>query len=592
MKIIDEKIKTPVAELVDTSYQKRFLRRFIMLIITIVLGQTVFYLLTENIWLSAFNSLILLALWFGVWILGKYSYNLASSFIILLCLVIILSSILTTGLGNSTIFWFFIFPILATFLKGKRGGGVWLMILVLILAALYLAVQLGYVETFAISYDATTFQQLIISISLVALFIYFYQDSIDQKTTLIQDKEKKLSDIYTQLQDAIHRREAMSQSLQENLTELERKKARDVALLQSIGEGVIAVDSEGKIIFINPTVERMFNYYETKLEGKPYDHMFQLYDESGEPVPPDQSPLHKTLQKRTPERSDAYFYRNYNEELIPVAVTSTPIELDGEYIGAIEVFRDTSEERAIARAKDEFVSLASHQLRTPLNAIKWYTERLLKTAKLEPKELSYLETIHEDSVRMTDLLGDYLNVSRLELKTTDLQSKNIDPVQIIEDSLQDLAPLIKEKSLEIKRKIPDELAINTDAKLLSMVVQNLVSNAVKYTPDNGTITISATKYSGADERYKEGIVMSVEDTGMGIPTEEQSKLFTKLFRAKNALTSDEEGTGLGLYTTKAAIDRLGGRIWFDSKPGKGSQFSVTLPDLDNDIMQKTGESHE
>ncbi len=528
---------------------------------------------------ATFNSLVIIGLWLSLAVLKHHSYHLTSSLVILLMLSLVMFSILTTGLGNNTVFWFFIFPIIATFLKGKHGGSIWLLILVLILAILFISVDAGYVQAFEISYDASTFQQLIFSISLVAVFIYFYQDSLDQKATMLKEKEEKLSSIYTRLQEEMGRREEASQSLERNLQVLERKKARDLALLQSIGEGVIAVDAGGEIIMINSVVEKMFNIYEKDVVGKAYSEVFTLYNESGNPIPPSKSPLHQTIQSQEMQKSDRYFYRNYNNQPFPVAITASPIMLDGQNIGVVEVLRDISEEKAIAKAKDEFVSLASHQLRTPLSAIKWYAERLLKTLKMSAKEKEYMNTIYEDSARMSGLLSDYLNVSRLELKTEKLKIEKVSPEDIVKNVTKDLEPMIEDKKLKVETKISGNIKINSDRKLLDMIIQNLISNAVKYSKEKGHITISLSKYSGKDSHFKDGLVISVEDTGMGIPLDEQSKLFTKLFRAKNALTSNVEGTGLGLYTMKAAVDRLGGIVWFDSKPGKGTHFSITVPDM-------------
>ncbi|MEX0668431.1 MAG: PAS domain-containing sensor histidine kinase [Candidatus Saccharimonadales bacterium] len=577
-----------ISQLVDTSYQERFLKRFIFLIISIVLIQTTYFIFNDTLMQAAFNCLVLVGLWVSLLVLKKHSYELTSSLVILLTLSLVMFSVLTTGLGNNTIFWFFIFPIIATFLKGKHGGSIWLLILVLILATMFVGVDLGYIQVLEISYDASTFQQLILSIFLVAIFIYFYQDSLDQKAIMLKEKEEKLASIYTRLQEEIKRREKIGETLEQNLEALGHKEARDLALLQSIGEGVIATDASGEIIMINSVVEKMFNLYEKDVLGKSYSETFTLYNESGNPIPPSQSPLRQTIDKQEPQKSDRYFYRNYNGQPFPAVITASPILLDGQHIGVVEVFRDISEEKAIAKAKDEFISLASHQLRTPLSAIKWYAERLLKTLKLNSKDKEYMQTIYEDSARMSGLLSDYLNVSRLELKTENLNIAKINPEDVIKNILKDLNPLIKDKSLKVETKMSGTINIHTDSKLLDMIAQNLISNAVKYTPENGQVTISLSKYSGKDSHLQGGLVMNVEDTGMGIPEAEQSKLFTKLFRAKNALTSNVEGTGLGLYTMKAAIDRLGGIVWFDSKPG-GTSFAVTIPDMKDFKDVKTDE---
>lgn len=576
--------QTTVDSLVDTYYQQRFLRVLLLALIAILLGQTVYFVYVGALLSAGFNCMIILSLWVARAVLEREQYPLASSLTVLSLLALLLFSILLDGLSSATTFWFFAFPVIATFLKGKHDGSIWLLSVVLVMVALYLASELGYIATQAIEYEAATFFQLVLAIFLVAIFVYVYQDHLDKKVQSVANKETQLSSIYTQLQDEIKHRKAVADSLDENLQILSRQKAQDEALLQSIGEGVIATDHEGEVILVNDMTKRLFNYYEKQVLGESHEQLFQLFDEEGNSLEQGQNPLMKTLSDHESCQTSKYYYRDYNQQLVPVAITTSPVELEGEVVGAIEVFRDITQERAAAKAKDEFLSLASHQLRTPLSAIRWYAERLLKTSRMKQKNRSYLEAIYEDSARMSSLLSDYLNASRLELKTTRVFASSIAPSEVIDDVLEDLQPMVKEKKLEILRHEQDGCSLQTDKHLLEMILQNLISNAVKYTPQNGTVTISTQSYTGKDPLLKDGIVISVEDTGIGIPPKEQVNVFNKLFRADNAASSDIEGTGLGLYTVKQAVERLDGKIWFESHPDKGTHFAVTLPPLDSDTM--------
>lgn len=578
--------KTPINQLIDTYYQERFLHTFLLLLITVVLAQTVYFVLTDSLGNALFNIWIAISLWTAVWTLHKNYYELASSLTILASLALLIFLVLVDGLSNTTIFWFFVFPVIATFLKGKRGGSIWLLAVVLSLVSIFLASRAGWIATIVIEYDAATFQQLIATIFLVAVFVYFYQDNLDQKAQSVAQREEKLTNIYTQLQDEISHRKSVADSLNQNVQTLERQKARTEALLENIGEGVIAVDKEGKIIMANHITKRLFNYYEKDIIGQYYGDLFTLYDEEDNPLPLKQHPLIQALNNQTYYHTTDYFFHDYNNEPVPVSTTANPVESEEENIGAIEVFRDISEERAMAKAKDEFLSLASHQLRTPLGAIRWYAERLLKTSRMKDKNRKYLETIYEDSARMSSLLSDYLNVSRLELGTKEFAITEAMLSEVVEKILNDTKPLIEDKELEIVKNFPEDMTLRTDKQSLELILQNLISNAVKYTPEKGTVTITATPYSGNDPSLKPGTVLNVEDTGIGIPPEQQRNIFTKLFRAENAQHSNVEGTGLGLYSVKATVEKLKGTIWFESKPEKGTTFAVTLPDLESDTMNK------
>lgn len=578
--------KTPINQLIDTYYQERFLHAFLLLLITVVLAQTVYFVLTDSLGNALFNIWIAISLWTAVWTLHKNYYELASSLTILASLALLIFLVLVDGLSNTTIFWFFVFPVIATFLKGKRGGSIWLLAVVLSLVSIFLASRAGWIATIVIEYDAATFQQLIAAIFLVAVFVYFYQDNLDQKAQSVAQREEKLTNIYTQLQDEISHRKSVADSLNQNVQTLERQKARTEALLENIGEGVIAVDKEGKIIMANHITKRLFNYYEKDIIGQYYGDLFTLYDEEDNPLPLKQHPLIQALNNQTYYHTTDYFFHDYNNEPVPVSTTANPVESEEENIGAIEVFRDISEERAMAKAKDEFLSLASHQLRTPLGAIRWYAERLLKTSRMKDKNRKYLETIYEDSARMSSLLSDYLNVSRLELGTKEFTITEAMLSEVVEKILNDTKPLIEDKELEIVKNFPEDMTLRTDKQSLELILQNLISNAVKYTPEKGTVTITATPYSGNDPSLKPGTVLNVEDTGIGIPPEQQRNIFTKLFRAENAQHSNVEGTGLGLYSVKATVEKLKGTIWFESKPEKGTTFAVTLPDLESDTMNK------
>jgi signal transduction histidine kinase len=271
--------------------------------------------------------------------------------------------------------------------------------------------------------------------------------------------------------------------------------------------------------------------------------------------------------------SDLHFYRRKNGELFPVSVDSSPIILNGKSVGAIVVFRDITQEKQIERAKSEFVSLASHQLRTPLTSIGWYSELLMgaEAGPMTEEQREYTKEIYAANKRMIQLVEALLNVSRIELGTFSIEPTEVDLMTIAHETVDDMAAPIARKNLHIDQDYePQSINMIVDSNLMRIILQNLFSNAVKYTPPNGTVKCKIRIVG-------DKVVISVTDSGIGIPKEVQSKIFDKMYRADNARIADPDGNGLGLYLVKSIIDNSGGIISFVSEEGKGSTFSVSFP---------------
>ena len=233
---------------------------------------------------------------------------------------------------------------------------------------------------------------------------------------------------------------------------------------------------------------------------------------------------------------------------------------------------DITEQKQLDQAKTEFVSLASHQLRTPIATTKWFTDMLLSgdLGALEPKQRDYVQKIYTTNQGMIELVDTLLNVSRIEIGTLPIEMKPTNVPEICESILAEMAPQISKKKLQIERKFEGSLvSIKSDAKLLRIVVHNLISNAIKYTPEGGTVTVQLEKDGLAKK-------ITVKDTGYGIPKAQQERVFSKLFRADNVVTLPEQGTGLGLYLVKSITERLGGSISFTSEENKGSTFIISI----------------
>jgi signal transduction histidine kinase len=270
-----------------------------------------------------------------------------------------------------------------------------------------------------------------------------------------------------------------------------------------------------------------------------------------------------------------------------MAIMATPVLLDGKVIGTIKIFRDITNEREIDKAKTEFVSLASHQLRTPLSAVNWYAEMLLAgdAGELNEKQKKYLDEVYRSNQRMVELVNALLDVSSLELGTFVSDPKSTDICKLAQDVIDEQKPQIDVKKLSFSFLCEESISrIQVDPKHLRMVVQNILSNAVKYTPEGGKIVLSI---SSTD---KKNVLLKISDTGYGIPKNQQDKIFTKLFRADNVRDKDTDGTGLGLYIVKSIVENSGGKVWFKSsgeEGNKGTVFYVTLP-LDG--VKKSGKN--
>jgi PAS domain S-box-containing protein len=366
------------------------------------------------------------------------------------------------------------------------------------------------------------------------------------------------------------------EDLNQEKTKIQESQAKDEAILGSIGDGLITTDKEGNVMLVNTAFERLLGWSMRDIVGKPLAEVIPLLDDNQKKVSTSDRPVTQVLHGRavpTVITAASAYYQKKDGTLLPVVITVSPIITDGNLLGAVEVFRDITKERQIDKAKSEFVSLASHQLRTPLTAINWYAELLLtgEAGKLNKDQKEFLDQIHESNTRMVDLVNSLLNVSRIDMGTLASDPELTDIAKLSDSVLGELAPQITTHHILLEKKYPkDPLVVNVDPKLMRIVIQNLLSNAVKYTPEKGTVIVDIST-------DKKTMTYKVTDTGYGIPQAQQSKIFTKLFRADNAREKDPDGNGLGLYIVKSVVETHGGKVWFESVENKGTTFFVTLP---------------
>jgi PAS domain S-box-containing protein len=358
--------------------------------------------------------------------------------------------------------------------------------------------------------------------------------------------------------------------LREKLDLAKSENAKISALLSSIGEGVIVTDQYGKIERINKAGLEILGYKESDILNKWFVSAIRAVNEDGSVVDAIDRPVTRAFLAGA-SISERMYYLNKKDISIPVSVSVSPVMLDNAPYGAIEIFRDLSDELVKEKIQSEFISIVSHQLRTPLSSINTYAQMLNQgyAGKATNKQKEFISIIENSAKRMNELIHTMLNVTRVEAGNINV---NILPVYVdilLEEAIDELTPQAKAKKIKITLISTKGLEVETDGVLLREVLSNLLSNAIRYTPANGGITVRV--------KVKDRIIFSVADNGYGIPLRSQKHVFTKFFRANNAVKNDVSGTGIGLYLVKQIADRLDGDIWFNSKVGQGSTFYFSLP---------------
>ena len=358
------------------------------------------------------------------------------------------------------------------------------------------------------------------------------------------------------------------------ITPLKREAAEDHAFFSSIGEGVIATNARGDIIFLNQVAKKFLGLHKSDLY-RPITDVFSFQKtEDGSVVSIGNHPAIKTLASGKRISTTAYCVAKTSATCFPVAVTSAPVMQGDQLLGAIVILRDIRKEKEVERLKTEFVSLASHQLQAPLASLKWYGELLARgeTGPLRGKKRQYVERMNIATKHMISLVDGFLNVSRFESGRLLSRRENVDLVELIKQIKKLFLQEIRSKKLHYTLLFDEQIPlVFIDMAMIREVCVNLISNAIIYTPKEGRVTISL-------EKKKNILIFSVEDTGYGIPKKDQPYIFDKFFRADNILEKPiPKGSGLGLYMVKEFVGRLHGSISFTSQEGKGTTFWVKIP---------------
>jgi|GEM_PF-4040828 len=348
------------------------------------------------------------------------------------------------------------------------------------------------------------------------------------------------------------------------------QQTKNAAILASIADGVFALDMDGKVILFNKAAAAIVGRKDIEVLGKHFTAVLEFKSDSDQPA---DRFVQRALDGEVASAPHTTVLLLANGQEVPVATTAAPI-LDevGKQLGVIVIFRDISHERELEKSKTEFVTLVSHQLRAPLTAMRLFVEMLLdeQAGSLTDKQRDYLVKVELSTARMIDLVADFLNISRIELDKLKIDPNLTQIEDLVEHAIEALRPLATQKQLTLNYDKPSLPPVAVEANLYNQIVNNLVNNAIRYTPSGGSVTVSL-------KRTDEGYLLDVQDTGIGIPQTAGDKLFERFYRADNAKRVEAEGSGLGLYLVKKILELSGGKVWFDSEEGKGTTFHVLIP---------------
>lgn len=350
------------------------------------------------------------------------------------------------------------------------------------------------------------------------------------------------------------------------------------AILNSLSDGVIEYNDKSEIILMNPKAEELLGIKFKDIVGlaitpelPKINHKLKGLVELMYPA----LATYASPTKSVPGAMAKTMEVHLSAPELKLLVTITQVvDQDGKVRGFLKILHDVSRERLLGRMKSEFVSIAAHQLRTPLSAIKWTLKLLLDgdAGTLSKEQTDFISKGYEINERMIKLVNDLLSAARIEEGRFGYEFTDMDIGEFLDVAIVGYADLVKRRGIELKlEKIQEKLQpIYGDAEKLSLALNNLLDNAVKYTPPGGAVTIKLDK----KENF---ILISISDNGVGIPAEEQKRVFSKFFRASNVIKMETEGTGLGLFIVRNIIKRHGGDINFSSSVGKGTIFTFTLP---------------
>lgn len=345
-------------------------------------------------------------------------------------------------------------------------------------------------------------------------------------------------------------------------------------IVSSLEEAVIVYDRDFKILFFNPGAERLFLLDAKAIGGVrivPKDAERNDRRLLAQVVYPSLAPIvvNRSPAGEYPQTTDLSFH----DPLLELRVITTPLlGGGGNPLGFVKIIRDRTRDVLILKSKSEFVTIASHQLRTPLTGVNWALSMLVSDPSIGEANKEVVKNAASAGKQLLDIVEDLLMVSRIEEGRFGYRFGEVVLAEFIKNTLTLILPSAKKLGIKLYFDQPKALPpVIADAEKLKMAFENLLDNAIRYNVKNGEVVVKVEQLEG-----QSFILVSVKDTGIGVPPEEKEKIFTKFFRAQNALKYETEGSGLGLYIAQNVVRSHGGKIWFESEANRGTTFYFTL----------------
>jgi PAS domain S-box-containing protein len=385
------------------------------------------------------------------------------------------------------------------------------------------------------------------------------KEEVEQK---VKERTKELRGRTEELEDSKRALVNILEDVRVAQQGAEEEKNKTLSIITNFTDGLLFFDKENRLSLVNPKAENIFDVKSRDVIGRTIMELKTF-------------PTLRSLTELVGEEIKGVFRKEikFGEKLI-LEVDSVLVMRGEENLGSLVILHDVSREKMIERMKTEFVSLAAHQLRTPISAIKWTLRMLLDgdLGEITEDQRNFIEKTYLSNERMISLINDLLDITRIEegryLYRPTLAGLE-DITQFVLNSYKEEFEKRKIKCIFLKptKRLP---AVKVDIEKIRLAIQNLIDNAIKYTPVAGEVTVSL-------KCGKKEIELSVKDTGVGVPKDQQNRVFTKFFRGVNVIRMETDGSGLGLYITKNIIEAHGGKIWFESEEGKGSTFYFSIP---------------
>lgn len=377
-----------------------------------------------------------------------------------------------------------------------------------------------------------------------------------------QDQDRESRNELEELRNTLTQ---LSLCVQERLHALEEERAKVTMILDSMVEGVMALDRQGRIVVINPSARRILDLADEQVEARPLLEVVRNRDLA------DFVDQCQSLTNAEPREREVVLASPQRRVL---EINAIPLALVAQQRGLILVLHDITELRRLERVRAEFVANVSHELRTPLTAIKGYLETLLDETSPDPAMYRrFLGVAHSHADRLGRLVKDLMNLSDIEAGKVCLKQEPLSLMEVVNEVSGIYEREAVKKGITFENRVAADVQVYADRDRVSQIIVNLLDNALKYTASNGQVTFSTVSSNGASGP----VTLEIRDTGQGIPPSDLSRITERFYRVDKARSREEGGTGLGLAIVKHLVHLQGGTIHIDSTVGKGTTVKVVLP---------------